>query len=343
MASGRLDRGAGNQPPLPRGDLQEAIARFGIAEDQIRLLQGFESYIYEFTRADGAFILRIGHSRRRSVDLIRGEVDWINVLAAGGAGVARAILSQQGALVEAIDDGEDGQFLATAFVRAQGRPVWEVGWTPQLYERYGELLGRIHAISKTYTPGEAAWRRPEWDSPDNLETEKWLPPQEAGAVARFREIKAYLDALLRGPDWYGLIHQDAHSGNFFVDDEERLTLFDFDDCVYGWYIYDVAMVVFYRIVTEAEPLKVTQAFMPAFWRGYRREMALDPAWLAEIPAFMRLREVDLYGVLYRSFGDLDRAEIDDGWIKHFLVDRRRRIEDAVPIVDYDFRALAEQP
>ncbi len=42
-----------------------------------------------------------------------------------------------------------------------------------------------------------------------------------------------------------MIHQDAHTGNLFVDDDYTMTLFDFDDCVYGHFIYDIAMVLFY--------------------------------------------------------------------------------------------------
>ena len=88
--------------------LNEAIYRFDIPADQITPLDGFESYIYEYERGNAAYILRIGHSRRRTVELIQGEVDWINHLAAGGAGVVHAIHSTQGELVEAIDDGHSG-------------------------------------------------------------------------------------------------------------------------------------------------------------------------------------------------------------------------------------------
>jgi Ser/Thr protein kinase RdoA (MazF antagonist) len=321
--------------------LHEAMRRYGIAEDRIRLLDGFESYIYEFERDGAEYILRIGHNRRRSVELIQGEIDWINYLAAGGAGVSRAILSQNGELVECIDDDKGGQFLVTAFVKAQGRPVWEIGWTTELYERYGELLGRIHVLSRTYTPRYPAWRRGEWDDPNNLNVEQWLPPSEVVAAQKFRQIKAHLDTLPRSAESYGLIHQDAHGGNFFVDETGRFTLFDFDDCVYGWYIYDVAMVVMYMTVNAQDPLSVTQEFMPPFWRGYQREMPLDPIWLVEIPHFMKLREVDLYAMLYRSFGDLQTAADDSPWIERFLKDRKSRIENDISIVEYDFAALGQ--
>ena len=41
-----------------------AMQFYDIPEEKISLLDGFESFIYEFERPDGQFILRIGHSRR---------------------------------------------------------------------------------------------------------------------------------------------------------------------------------------------------------------------------------------------------------------------------------------
>jgi len=85
--------------------LQQAMARYGIASEQIRPLDAFESFIYAFERGEHAYILRIGHSLRRSEALIQGEVDWINYLARGGVAAAKAILSESGQLVERVDDG----------------------------------------------------------------------------------------------------------------------------------------------------------------------------------------------------------------------------------------------
>ena len=64
---------------------KEAMERYGIQDGQIELLDGFESYMYEYQQGDVKYILRIGHSLRRSEELIHGEVAWINYLAAGGA------------------------------------------------------------------------------------------------------------------------------------------------------------------------------------------------------------------------------------------------------------------
>src|SRR5215207_6420313 len=123
--------------------LQEAMQRYDISKEQIKLLDSFESFIYEFEHGSGSYILRIAHSSRRNEALIQGEVDWINYLADGGVSAARAILSADGNLVEAIEDGQGGTFLTTAFVKAQGEAPWDL-WAPQLYEAYGQLIGRMH-------------------------------------------------------------------------------------------------------------------------------------------------------------------------------------------------------
>jgi amicoumacin kinase len=319
--------------------LEEALRRYGVTPDRARLLDGFESFMYEFAGASDETILRIGHSLRRSDTLIQAEVDWINYLAAGGASVARAILSAQGRLVEAIDDGHGGQFMATAFVKAQGKSPWDLGWSHTLYETYGQLIGRLHALSQHYRPTHPAWQRPQWDDPELLDVERFLPASDTIVLQKYRELLAYLRGLPRSIETYGLIHQDAHGTNFFVDEAGCITLFDFDDCAYSWYANDIAIVLFYLITNRTDASEVTREFMPHFLRGYRRESRLDPSWLKELPHFLKLREIDLYAVMYRSFPDSDH--IANEWCAQFMAGRRERIEHNVPYVEFDFESLAE--
>jgi amicoumacin kinase len=318
--------------------LGETLRRYDVPPDRARLLDGFESFMVEIERPASPCILRIGHSLRRSEDLIQGEVDWINHLAAGGASVASALLSAQNNLVEAIDDGHGGYFLATAFVKARGQSPWKVGWSPALYETYGQLIGRMHALSKPYRPANPAWYRPRWDDPILLDVEKFLPPGQPIVVQKYRQLMDYLHTLPQTVESYGLIHQDAHGSNFFIDEAGRITLFDFDDCAYSWYANDIAIVLFYLITNRAEAAAVTCDFMPYFLRGYRRENRLDPIWLKELLHFLKLREIELYAVIHRSF-DVD--QIDNPWCARFMDGRQQKIEDDVPCVAFDFETLAK--
>jgi Ser/Thr protein kinase RdoA (MazF antagonist) len=278
--------------------LAEARQRYGILPDKIEELGGFESFIYGFEKDGAKYVLRLGHSLRRSPDLIRGEVDWINHLASGGAGVARAVNSELGNLVELLDDGHGEHFLATAFEwAAGGSPGHTDRWTEQFMLNYGRLIGKMHALTKQYALPNEAWRRPSWDDPIMTDTTSALPQLDPAAMELNRANLAYLRSLPTPPDAFGLIHQDAHTGNLFVDENSQITLFDFDDCVYGHFIYDIAMVIFYAITNHQEPVEFCARFWPLFWQGYHEENELDPVWLKEMLPFMKLREIDLYGIM----------------------------------------------
>jgi len=316
---------------------EEAMKRYGIREDQIQLLDGFESYMYEFVQNGREYILRIGHSLRRNAALINGEVDWINYLADGGASVSRAVVSEDGCLVEHIADGQDGQFLATAFEKAAGGPPTAEQWNDELFERYGQIIGRMHSLSKEYELSNAAWKRPEWDDKNMLDMESWLPPSEDLVYEKFQELYSYLTALPRDQDSYGLIHQDAHGGNFFVDTSGQITLFDFDDCAYSWYMNDIAIVLFYAAVNQEDPSGFTGDFMKQFLTGYIRENDVDPTWFEQIPHFLKLREIDLFAIIHRSF---DVENIEDSWVASYMDGRKERIIGEVPFIDFDWNKLS---
>jgi len=339
--------------------LQEAMQRYGIAKHQIQPLDAFESFIYEFERDGSGYILRIGHSFRKSEAFIQAEVDWINYLARGGVSVARAIPSENGRLVEAIEDNRGGQFLVTAFVKAAGQKPWDAGWTPARYENYGRLIGQMHALAVDYQP-DPAFRRPEWNDASMNFIELYLPTSDVGGHEAYRSVLEHINALPKDRASYGLIHQDAHQNNFFMDADGSLTLFDFDDCAYSWFISDIAIVLFY-ISMDAEELgfpsvpTFTQEFMTHFLRGYRQAYTLDTKWLKEIPHFLKLRKLELYAVVHRDFEingvehwslehfkHIPHFDVENSghmWIANFMRNRKTDIEQGKPFIEFDFESL----
>jgi Ser/Thr protein kinase RdoA (MazF antagonist) len=183
-----------------------------------------------------------------------------------------------------------------------------------------------------YEPTPPGWR-PHWNDPIMLDVTANLPPEETAVASRMHELQQYLQTLPKTPDSYGMIHFDPHGGNFFVADSGQITFFDFDDCAFGHFIYDVALTVFYGVIGQEDEVAWTDAFLTHFLRGYRHEKALADAWVAEIPHFLKLREIDLYAVIHRSF-DVDN--IDNPWVAGFMEGRRQRIEEGVPFLDFDF-------
>jgi len=320
--------------------LREALLRYGGTFQQSQELKAFESFIYEFERDSQPYILRISHSLRRNESLIEGEVEWINYLAEGGVSAARAILSTRGKLVEAIDDSHGGCFLATAFVKAHGEHPWDI-WSPALYETYGELIGKMHSLSRRYQPSRSELTRPAWDDDMMNFVDRYLPESESIVKEKYSVLRDYLQKLPKDESSYGMIHQDAHGNNFLVDKNGQITLFDFDECAYSWYINEIAILLFYIVMDADDWPAFTHEFMSHFLRGYVKANPLDAKWLVkwlkEIPHFLKLREMELYAVAHRDF-DVDH--IDDWWMARFMQDRKQKIENDVPFIDFEFESLA---
>jgi hypothetical protein len=49
---------------------------------------------------------------------------------------------------------------------------------------------------------------------------------------------------------------------------------------------------------------------------------------------MKLRELDLYAVIHRSF---DVENLEDTWCIWYLDGRKERLEEGIPYLDFDFK------
>ena len=95
-------------------------------------------------------------------------------------------------------------------------------------------------------------------------------------------------------DSYGLIHNDFDDGNFTVHyDNGDITVFDFDDSCYFWFMYDLACAweggtgraILLPLTERQEFMK---RYMDEVMTGYVRENTLHHEWLARLPLFLRL-------------------------------------------------------
>ena len=72
-----------------------------------------------------------------------------------------------------------------------------------------------------------------------------------------------------GPDRFGLVHADMRLANLLVDGDERASCLDFDDCGWGWYLYDLGAALSF---VEDSPL--VPELVDAWVRGTGREAEL---------------------------------------------------------------------
>ena len=98
------------------------------------------------------------------------------------------------------------------------------------------------------------------------------------------EVGRRLTEFGRDTDRFGLIHADLRMANLMVDPDNAsapITVIDFDDCGWSWYLFDLAAVVsFIEDTPEAER-------MIADWlRGYLEVRDIPVEHLEMVPTLV---------------------------------------------------------
>jgi len=285
----------------------------------------------------------VSHSARRTFDYTAGEIEFVRYLAAAGLPVSQPVLSESGYFVERIDDGApERYFVATAFERAPGYvfddapPLKERFWEPTFFRELGRIFARMHNRAQDYRPSNARLKRQEWHEYDVVDVGRFVPPEEQLVRSRAAELVERLSRLPRSQSDYGLIHADLHPHNFCFD-EGRVTVFDFDNCEYAWFVKDIAVLLFY--VSRAEPSErreeATAAFLTTFLEGYRELRPCGRGYLEAIPDLLSLQRAMNYALFhqYRDPALLDDATLD------YWTRARCDIEAGVPVLQLDFARL----
>ena len=135
--------------------------------------------------------------------------------------------------------------------------------------------------------GEAPFWGPFWHH-------QALTADERRLFQHAREVLyAALRRLGQSPANFSLIHADLHPGNVLVDGRQ-LTVIDFDDCGFGWHLYDIAVAL--KAHQTAPRFPQIQA---AFLAGYRRHRDLTEQAEALIPMFLLIRALAEIGWLHQ--------------------------------------------
>ncbi len=318
--------------------LSRAGELYGFKPDNLNKLGSFESFVFDFTLNGQEYILKVIPGSHRRPPQIYGELEWINHLVEGGVSASLPIKSKTGSYVEPIalqNSGErdDEPYSLVVFEKAKGRIATAEDWNDTLFVEWGRTLGRMHALTKHYRPSHPSFIRHQWYEDEDLKPDEYLPAEQHLVREKCKALIERLKALPTDRDSFGLVHEDMHHGNFFVNNG-KITVFDFGDCQYHWFAADVSIPLFYVMRNKRlnkPTAEFARRFFSCFLEGYHRENSLDREWLTKIPLFHKLREMILYIIIHAE----QAFDLDD-WCRDFFKDRQYRIEQDIPVIDIDF-------
>ena len=278
---------------------ERSLVRYDLpGGSSVTMINLSENSTYRIESPNGRrWALRIHRDGYHSKTSIASELAWLIDLRQTGVVVTpRPVKGKDGELIQIVSHAR----------MARPRHVvlsdWETGVEPGIghdlakpFEILGEVTARMHLHARQ-------WKRPPWfqrhtwDFETSLGEEKthwgrWrdgigVTPEKAKLFGRtVNLIGKRLASCGKGPERFGLIHCDLRLANLLIDGK-AVKVIDFDDCGFGWYMYDAATPVSFY---EHEPQ--VPGLIESWKTGYRRVIDLKREDEAEIPTFVMLRRL----------------------------------------------------
>lgn len=272
---------------------------YDVEEDyKVSLLKYSENIIYkvEFSKSSPV-VFRIHRPGYHDIEELEGEIRWMD-----------EIHKDTQVRLPVVYRGRDGGFLqkmrtsggetvyCSVISFLYGSPLGELKGEALLdgLEKLGEITARLH-IQSINRDKSVKIKRFCWDI-NNLFGDNgdgiWGSWRDYEGITghdyRILEkctenIKKELNHYGRSNDRYGLIHADLHFYNV-ISYEGNDQIIDFDDCGYGFYMYDMgcALVTYSKNLCELEE---------AWIRGYEKVRRLSDEDKRLIPMFVLIRRI----------------------------------------------------
>lgn len=281
---------------------QRALESFDVAPDStVTLLNVSENATYRVDdpMSGDKHILRVHRLGYHTREAIESELAWLDALRVeADVRTPHVIATTAGERVVTVPDPEGGEprnVVMFEFLSGHEPPEDRL---VEDFEELGRITARMHRHARSWTrpPG---FTRFAWDYDAAFGSEaRWGRWQDgAGVGPEELEVLGRLDATLQrrlaaygtGPERYGLVHADTRLANLLVDDGpsgRSVSVIDFDDSGFSWYLYDLGTAVSF---IEHHPQ--VPEMVDSWVRGYRQVLDLPKADEDEIWTFIMFRRL----------------------------------------------------
>jgi Ser/Thr protein kinase RdoA (MazF antagonist) len=275
---------------------RRVLRAYGLEGAQITSLLYVNNAVFSVETHDAKFALRLHRQGLRRADAIESELRWLDAICRDTSlPVPRPIKTLDGAwLANTHVEGLEAPVNAVLFGWVEGVFYNPSAITLAMAERLGAFLAHLHRYSETFQPSDSFYR-PRLDWEGLFGTDSPYNPGAGSAIfsADQRDVldavgeraRQTMHALGESPGDFGLIHADFIAKNYLFDGN-KVCAIDFDDCGYGYYLYDLAPPL---LQLSSEP--GYDALKAALWGGYTAVRPLPEHERAALEVFIASRHV----------------------------------------------------
>jgi len=240
------------------------------------------SDVYLVETSTGVYVLRVTHAHWRSHDEVAFELDLLNFLRSNDLPIAYPLRTRAGTFLIPIRAPEGDRY-ASLFIYAPGEiPLGDLSGVQS--HVLGETVARFHQAAQNFS---SDYVKPSLSADHLLANSLDViapflvdrPKDLQYLTEAVVEVQTHLRDLPQDSPYWTVCWGDPHSGNVhFV--ENSPTLFDFDQCGYGWRAFEVAK--FFQVGLRGG---ISQQIRSAFLKGYQSVQLLETWELESLRSF----------------------------------------------------------
>jgi Ser/Thr protein kinase RdoA (MazF antagonist) len=137
-------------------------------------------------------------------------------------------------------------------------------------------------------------------------------------VEAIAQLKDQLQDFPKEPPFWGICWGDPHSGNAHFTQKGKVTLFDFDQCGYGWRAFDIAKFLQVSLRTG-----ISKHVREAFLAGYQAVCEVTPNELASLQAFTQTADIWTWAISLNASIIHNYSRLDDSYLQKRLQQLKR--------------------
>lgn len=270
--------------------ISEIVKKYYVCEGPVKanILSIGINDMYLVETKNRKYVLRLSRGDKYSTmtaSEFQFELEWLEFLYQHEVPVAYPIRRSDNQLYGLIQAPEGPRFF-TLFSYAEGTTELNVEQAFIL----GQALAQLHVTSDTF---KTTLDRNHL-SIDNLINHSinlikgFFGESDQKICAYFDQLAESLTKQISELDLdslnYGIVGGDVHGRNQHFTSDNRITLFDFEFCAYGYRVYDIATFKWNRGVTDIEAWH-------SFLDGYQSIRTLNDSELQAIDVFVKMRNL----------------------------------------------------
>lgn len=274
------------------------------------------SDVYLIETSKTRYVLRISHTHWRSKAEIDFELELLVFLQEQHIPVASPLVTKTGDLCIEIQAPEGLRYAALFGYApgqiAQGDLDQEQGYT------LGETVAKIHQVATDFQP--RSQRQPltlDYLLDDSLEViSPFLRDRISDLnylISVIEEIKTQLQDIPKEQPYWSICWGDPHSGNAHFTEDNHVTLFDFDQCGYGWRAFEIA-----KFLQTSLRTGMHRKARDAFLEGYQTVQTVTPEELNGLQAFTQTAHIWMWAISLTHAKIHNFSQLGSSYFSHRL-------------------------